>query len=182
MGRGALVIIIFGLMLGCSRTEEPREWLASDHEAIDPVPEVAAAPPPASMGGRTQPLPATDPPPDLSTIATDPSANTGAGPKPSASAVPHGGVAFTTWVKSCVPCHGRIGRGDGPEAAGLAMPDFSSPAFQSTRTDETLIHAVVAGTPRGMPAFTLAPEVVRELVLLARQMGGVNTPQAPIEP
>ena len=59
------------------------------------------------------------------------------------------------WATSCLSCHGPEARGDGPAAAGLAMPppDLTA-AHQQYHTDQELFHSIangVAGT--GMPAF-----------------------------
>jgi len=175
LGAGAAL----GLLGACSRVET-REWVAADHESPEvtegtvqdrPAPSAIAPPHPVTLpatGGPSSPVAAA------ASVAT-----TSVADAESLSSPPHGGAAFATWVKSCVPCHGRIGRGDGPTAAALPMPDFSSADFQRRRTDEALALAVVKGTARGMPAFSLPPEVVRELVNLTRQMGGGEASEDP---
>jgi mono/diheme cytochrome c family protein len=54
---------------------------------------------------------------------------------------------------SCAGCHGRDGRGQGPQRpAGAPMPNFSDPQFQAQRTDAQLAEVVRQG--RGlMPPF-----------------------------
>lgn len=59
------------------------------------------------------------------------------------------------WATSCLSCHGPEARGDGPAAAGLAMPppDLTA-AHQQFHTDQELFYSIangIAGT--GMPAF-----------------------------
>jgi len=54
---------------------------------------------------------------------------------------------------SCASCHGRDGRGQGPQRPpGAQIPDFSDPAFQSARNDVQLRTLIRDG--RGlMPGF-----------------------------
>ena len=48
---------------------------------------------------------------------------------------------------NCSRCHGAAGHGDGPDSAhlGVAVPDFSSDAFQKSRTDEHLYAVIKEG-------------------------------------
>lgn len=81
-------------------------------------------------------------------------------------------AARATYNAQCRGCHGPSGRGDGPQAMMAHPPDWTSPAFQASRTDEGL--ALVIRNGRGaMPAFgqQLRPEGVALLVRLVREFG-----------
>jgi mono/diheme cytochrome c family protein len=54
---------------------------------------------------------------------------------------------------SCAGCHGRDGRGQGPQRPpGAPLPDFTDPKFQAQRTDAQLLQVLREG--RGlMPPF-----------------------------
>ena len=89
-------------------------------------------------------------------------------------------AAAALWVMQCASCHGRVGRGDGPEQPpGAQMEDFTRAEFQASRTDEELAAVIVTG--RGlMPEFgdQLPEQAVRALVGHIRRLG----PQQPSEP
>lgn len=57
---------------------------------------------------------------------------------------------------NCARCHGAGGKGDGPDAGmfDVAVPDFTSAAFQASRTDSTIHAAIKGGGPAvGKSAF-----------------------------
>ena len=60
------------------------------------------------------------------------------------------------WATSCLSCHGAEARGDGPAAAGLAVPPPDLTAVhQQFHTDQELFHAIANGVDgMGMPAFS----------------------------
>jgi mono/diheme cytochrome c family protein len=62
-------------------------------------------------------------------------------------------AAVALWNLRCGSCHGETGRGDGPaKPPGAVLPDFSSPAFHASRSDEQLVEVIRKG--RGlMPPF-----------------------------
>lgn len=78
---------------------------------------------------------------------------------------------------NCSRCHGSKGWGDGPDSAhlGVPMPNFASPVFQASRSDDDL-YAVIkdGGTARGLSAMmppwgmALSPAEMRALVDLVR--------------
>ena len=71
--------------------------------------------------------------------------------------------ASIAWAQQCATCHGANGKGTG----GVPVPDFTSAAWQKTRTDDELAASIVGG--RGaMPRFALPPPVVAELVAKVR--------------
>jgi hypothetical protein len=85
-------------------------------------------------------------------------------------------VILATWKQSCMPCHGRIGQGDGPQGVALRPPNFTDARFQKVALDSEMEHAILRGRGR-MPAFSHLPqETVRGLVQLVRLMGG-RTPE-----
>lgn len=56
---------------------------------------------------------------------------------------------------NCATCHGAEGKGDGPEAAGLAIAptDFTRQAFMAEKPTSSLFQAISEGVPPDMPAF-----------------------------
>ena len=62
-------------------------------------------------------------------------------------------AAVALWGMRCATCHGDTGRGDGSgRPPGAALPDMTSEAFQSARSDAQLI-SVIANGKGLMPAF-----------------------------
>ncbi len=55
--------------------------------------------------------------------------------------------------QNCAGCHGETGRGDGPQAGGAAMIDFTDQAAMVQKSAEDLYNAITAGVEPGMPAF-----------------------------
>ncbi len=90
---------------------------------------------------------------------------------------PGGGAAAPTdpltnaralWTSQCAACHGREGRGDGPQAP-IRPPDMATIAFQSSGSDEQFAASILRGKNGRMPAFqSLRPEAVQLLVRLVR--------------
>lgn len=54
---------------------------------------------------------------------------------------------------NCARCHGEGGKGDGPEASGLPMPDFSDRAYMAGRSAADFFQAITSGVQPNMPAF-----------------------------
>ena len=62
-------------------------------------------------------------------------------------------AADALWGVSCASCHGRDGRGQGPQRPpGAQLPDFTSAEYQASRTDAQL-REVIANGKGLMPAF-----------------------------
>jgi mono/diheme cytochrome c family protein len=66
---------------------------------------------------------------------------------------PEARAAEALWQMRCSQCHGPLGRGDGPgKPPGAQVPDMTTAAFHTERSDATLAEVIVKG--RGlMPAF-----------------------------
>jgi cytochrome c oxidase cbb3-type subunit 3 len=89
-------------------------------------------------------------------------------------------VALVAWEQNCVKCHGRFGRGDGPQGPMTRAADLTNPRFQSTVTDEQMRAVIRSG--RGlMPAFPLPDSTLGTLVQLIRLLGQGRA-QAEAEP
>ncbi len=79
----------------------------------------------------------------------------------------------------CAACHGRLGGGDGYNAANLPVPPTAhgDSAYMSTRTDDVLFDGIYAGAytlnkSNRMPAWgeTLSAAQIRALVRYIRQL------------
>lgn len=64
---------------------------------------------------------------------------------------------------TCLNCHGKSGRGNGPAGAALnpAPPDFTNCSFQKNRSDGELFWVIKNGSP-GTAMFSLVPAAVDE--------------------
>lgn len=81
-------------------------------------------------------------------------------------------AAAALWSARCATCHGVEGRGDGPgKPPGAAMADFSSAAYQATRSNVEL-HTVIKAGRGMMPAFgdQLTDAGIEELVKHVRTL------------
>lgn len=77
---------------------------------------------------------------------------------------------LATWKQNCVPCHGLIGAGDGPQGAILRPTDLTNPRWQKVALDSEIAHTIKQGKGR-MPAFPQLPdETVSGLIRLIRLM------------
>lgn len=72
-------------------------------------------------------------------------------------------VIDVTWARQCSTCHGRRGRGDGPQSVMVKARDLSSPEWQASVTDEQLAKIIREGKDK-MPAFNLPDNVITGLV------------------
>ena len=78
-----------------------------------------------------------------------------------------------TWVKQCANCHGKRGRGDGPQSPMVKAKDLTDAAWQATVTDAQLVEAIKKGKGK-MPAFNLPDSMVTDLVAKIREMPSKN--------
>jgi len=79
-------------------------------------------------------------------------------------------VTIVAWQQNCTPCHGELGRGDGPRGPMLKATNLSDPAWQSARTDEQIAAAIKLGRGQ-MPSFSKLPDMtIAKLVKLVRMM------------
>jgi len=81
-------------------------------------------------------------------------------------------AAAALWGMRCASCHGAGGRGDGAgKPPGAALPDMTTAAYQSSRSD-TQLHAVIKNGRGLMPAFSdqLSDLGITELVKHVRTL------------
>jgi len=82
-------------------------------------------------------------------------------------------AAAALFVIKCASCHGRDGRGGGPELPpGASPPDFTDAAWQAGIEDET-IAVVIRGGGTLMPAFgeEIPPAGIEALIGHLRRLG-----------
>lgn len=72
-------------------------------------------------------------------------------------------VIDVTWARQCATCHGKRGRGDGPQSVMVKARDLSSPEWQASVSDEQLTKVIREGKDK-MPAFNLPDNVIAGLV------------------
>lgn len=79
--------------------------------------------------------------------------------------------AKTVYEKQCQSCHGPQGKGDGEQAAGQNMPDWSQPERLTQLSEEKLFQSITTGSG-GMPAYrdTLNDEQRLGLAAYVRSM------------
>lgn len=90
-----------------------------------------------------------------------------AGPSPELARVGLDEVTIIAWNQNCVRCHGRIGRGDGPQGAMVRATDLTNPAWQRSVTDEQMAASIKNGKGQ-MPPFSLPDSTIQSLVRLVR--------------
>ena len=67
---------------------------------------------------------------------------------------------------NCAKCHGPAGKG----VAEARRVDMTSPAWQATMRDGTIVKTVRAGRPPAMPAFSLADQELKDLLAHIRRL------------
>jgi cytochrome c oxidase cbb3-type subunit 3 len=68
-----------------------------------------------------------------------------------------------TWMKQCASCHGKRGRGDGPNAAMFKPRDLVKLDWQDSVKDEEIAKVIKDGRNK-MPAFNLPDSTINDLV------------------
>lgn len=77
-------------------------------------------------------------------------------------------VTLATWGAQCASCHGKIGKGDGPNGKMVKATDLSNPDWQAQITDEQ-VQKSIRGGKNAMPAFANLPaDTIENLVWLVR--------------
>lgn len=76
-------------------------------------------------------------------------------------------LAEVTWRTQCAPCHGLLGRGDGPQGAFVHAPDLTLPDWQSKVSDAQIATIITTGKNR-MPKFDFPADVLSGLVARIR--------------
>jgi cytochrome c oxidase cbb3-type subunit 3 len=74
------------------------------------------------------------------------------------------------WQKQCANCHGKLGRGNGPQSAMFKVRDLTDPAWQAAAKDDAMIDIIRKGKDK-MPAFNLPDATIKELVQHIRDLG-----------
>jgi mono/diheme cytochrome c family protein len=55
--------------------------------------------------------------------------------------------------QNCASCHGENGKGDGPQAAGLSIPNLTDQEFMAGKSAQDFYQAISLGVGEQMPAF-----------------------------
>ncbi len=81
-----------------------------------------------------------------------------------------------TWKAKCASCHGVDGKGQTDQGKKAGIPDYASPDFQKSKTDDQLKSAISNGvkTDKGeMEGYKdkLSGEEIDNLVKLVRSLG-----------
>jgi cytochrome c oxidase cbb3-type subunit 3 len=77
----------------------------------------------------------------------------------------------SAWTRSCAPCHGARGRGDGPQGPMVHAPDLTRGDWQGRVTDDDLRKTIQNGR-NNMPKFDLPAPVLDGLVKRIRANKG----------
>jgi cytochrome c oxidase cbb3-type subunit 3 len=136
------------LAAACNRTPpDLREWKPDDHDHADEQQKGRAAP---AAQGRPQ-----------------------ASAAAAVSANPAVTLIEATWKTQCFPCHGPLGRGDGPQGPMVHAPDLTLSEWQDKTTDQQIAQTISTGKNR-MPKFDFPPEVLSGLVARIRATKGIK--------
>jgi len=55
--------------------------------------------------------------------------------------------------ENCTGCHGDLGKGDGPDAIGQNIPDFTDQEYMAKRSADEFFQTISQGIEPGMPAY-----------------------------
>lgn len=89
----------------------------------------------------------------------------------STAAQPSAGAEL--WRRRCAMCHGEDGRGRTQVAERVPIPDFASPEWQRSHSDDRIRASIVLGGKDPMPAFKdrLSAGDLDALIQLIRSLG-----------
>jgi Cytochrome C oxidase, cbb3-type, subunit III len=87
--------------------------------------------------------------------------------QPNGSANPNTILVDVTWRTQCTPCHGLLGRGDGPQGPMVRAPDLTAADWQAKVSDQQIAATILNGKNK-MPRFDLPADVVTGLVTRIR--------------
>jgi cytochrome c553 len=90
-------------------------------------------------------------------------------------------VIDVTWQKQCATCHGKRGRGDGPQSPMVKARDLSNPEWQGSVNDAELAKVIKEGKDK-MPAFNLPDTVIEGLVAHVRSLARRSKDRGPAQP
>jgi mono/diheme cytochrome c family protein len=81
---------------------------------------------------------------------------------------------FQVYRDSCIECHDGDGQGESNRDIYRNIPDFTNPAWQSSRTDGELSHSILEGKGKSMPAMKekVGSVGVMQVVALVREFRG----------
>jgi mono/diheme cytochrome c family protein len=132
-------LVVVSLFVACQKAPaDLREWTPKDH--TNQSNQVAAG----NGQVAASPPPVETPPPGLDA------------------------VTLAAWGANCALCHGKVGRGDGPQGPMLKAPDLSNPEWQLQVSDSQIRQTITAGK-KAMPAFAHLPATTLDgLTLLVR--------------
>jgi cytochrome c oxidase cbb3-type subunit 3 len=100
-----------------------------------------------------------------------------AGPSPELARVGLDEVTVIAWGQNCTRCHGRVGRGDGPQGPMFKATDLSNAAWQRSVTDEGIANTIKNGRGQMPPFASLPDSTVKSLVRLVRLLDSSKLPQ-----
>ncbi|HVR19127.1 MAG TPA: cytochrome c [Polyangiaceae bacterium] len=100
-----------------------------------------------------------------------------AGPSPELARVGLDEVTVIAWGQNCTRCHGRVGRGDGPQGPMFKATDLSNPSWQRSVTDEGIANTIKTGRGQMPPFASLPDSTVKSLVRLVRLLDSSKLPQ-----
>lgn len=89
-------------------------------------------------------------------------------------------VIDVAWSRQCATCHGKRGRGDGPQSVMVKARDLSIAEWQASVTDEELTKVIKEGKNK-MPAFNLPDNVIQGLVQHVRSLARKPKAGAPTD-
>ncbi|HKO91631.1 MAG TPA: cytochrome c [Polyangiaceae bacterium] len=75
-----------------------------------------------------------------------------------------------TWMKQCASCHGKRGRGDGPQSPMVKAKDLTVREWQDSVTDEAIAKVIREGKDK-MPSFSFPEGMLTDLVAHVRTLG-----------